>query len=407
MTYPQEAEEYREINTGTFHATPRTFELINEVLNSDIISYGDKSREFEKQFAHIHQSKYGTLSNSGTSSLHIALQTLVELHRWMPGDEVIIPATTFVATANIVKHNQLTPVFVDVDPDYYNIDVTKIEEKITDRTRCIIPVHLFGQSSNMTEVMKIAKAYNLKVIEDSCEAMFVSHRAKMVGSMGDIGCFSMYSAHLLTAGVGGIAITKNNDYSAKMRSLVNHGLELANLNLDDDNSPHPMMNRQFMFDSTGHSFRLTEFEAAVALAQLEERTQMIKIRQRNGKHYTASLKLINKSYPSSIYRPAKVMKNNKHAYMMYPIVVNPPTGLDFKKVHLTNYLNKHGIETRHMLPLINQPSFSYIAQQDYPISKYLISNGFYVGCHQDLSVDDVKHVLVHLSIYANRNLKGN
>lgn len=396
--------KYMKVSTGSFVATPRTRELIKEVLDSGIIGYGSKSRELEREFARIHDSSYGTLSNSGTSSLHIALQTLKEIHRWDNGDEVIVPATTFVATANIVKHNKMTPVFVDVDPDYYGIDTTEIEDKITDRTRVIIPVHLFGQSCNMTEVMRIAQEYELKVIEDSCETMFVTHKMPEkhlpVGSIGDIGCFSFYVAHLLVAGVGGIAITDNSDYSAKMRSLVNHGLQIDNLNLDMNNSPQPMIGREFKFDSLGHSFRITEFEAAVALAQLDTHKSMINSRQKNGRHYTSSLKLINKSHDPNFYQSAQIMEGNEHAFMMYPIVLGQHLDKKYKPF-LTKFLNDAGIETRDMLPILNQPAYSYLSNRDYPVSQWLIENGFYVGCHQYLTTEHIQHVLNALSLFAN------
>lgn len=393
----------RNIYTGTFSTTSKVHQYIGEVLDSERISYGDKSRAFEQQFAALHASKYATLSNSGTSSLHVALQTLKEIHFWNSGDEVIIPATTFVATANIIRHNLMNPIFVDIESDYYGIDVTKIEEKITDRTRAIIPVHLFGQSCNMTAIMEIAEKYNLKIIEDSCEAMFVKHHDAPVGSMGDIGCFSMYVAHLITAGVGGISITNNPEYAAKMRSLVNHGLQIADLNLDEHMSPQPMLNRRFHFEDVGHSFRITEFEAAVALAQLEDHKDMLKIRRRNGKHYTASLKLINSMYEKSVYHAAQIADNNEHAYMMYSLLLNKRNGKIISKKPYTDYLNEQGIETRDMLPILGQPAYLYLSPSDYPISHWVAESGFYVGCHQGLTVDDVQYVLNALSSAAHDN----
>lgn len=312
----------------------------------------------------------------------------------------------------------MTPVFVDIEPDYYNIDTAKIEEKITDRTRAIIPVHLFGQSCNMTDVIEIATVYDLRIIEDSAETMFVTHncpidddypdikRLQMVGSMGDIGCFSFYVAHLLVAGVGGIAITDNSDYSAKMRSLVNHGLRLEDLNLDEHNSPQPMIDRKFLFDSVGHSFRITEFEAAVALSQLDTHKEMIRLRRKNGKHYTASLGLINSLYDNPPYQPAQVMEGNEHAYMMYPIVLNQRMDGKKYKSELTKFLNEYGVETRDMLPLINQPAYSYLPKQDYPVSQWIVDHGFYVGCHQALTTEHVQHVLNLLSHFAGENFKN-
>lgn len=375
--------EARKITTGTWKNTPRTQELIQEVLDSGRTSYGEKSRRFENEFAHIHGCNYGTLSNSGTSSLHVALQTLKELHGWADGDEVIVPATTFVATANVVIHNNMVPVFVDIEPDYYGINVDLIEEKITDKTRAIIAVHLFGQPCNMAGVMHHALRHDLRVIEDSCETMFVSFQNKRVGSIGDIGCFSMYNAHLISAGVGGISTTNNKNYAAKMRSLVNHGLSIENLNLDENMQPQPMIGRRFDFDSIGHSFRLTEFEAAVALAQLENYKVIKRTRSINASQITTLLS-------KYIYKAPHARVEEQHAWMMYPIVINKRDGKNYKKEPVTDFLNTRGVETRDMLPLINQTSLNnYFAEKEYPISKWITESGFYVGCHQNLSAQDI------------------
>ena len=391
----------RKVSTGAFYTTPRMKELIDEVLTSGQISYGKMSRQFERDFARIHDTKYATLSNSGTSSLHVALQTLKELHGWEDGDEVLVPATTFVATANIVNHVGMIPIFVDIEPESYGIDPDLIEAKITDKTRAIIPVHLFGQPCKMTQIIPIVEKYNLKIIEDSCEAMFVTHNDRPVGSMGDIGCFSMYVAHLITAGVGGISITDNPDYATKMRSLVNHGLSVKNLNLDDHYQPQPMIGRRFQFDAMGHSFRLTEFEAALGLAQLDTWEEMLKIRNRNGKHYTASLKLINSLYKTEPYKVAEVLPGNEHAYMMYPIVINRGKfGVTINKSSLIEFLNEKGIETRDMLPILGQPIYSYLNPDDFPVSQWVEQSGFYVGSHQFLDTDDIKYVLEKLYDFA-------
>lgn len=395
----------RNIRTGAFRTTARMRELINRILDSNWIThYGDMSRRFEQEFARLHSSKFATLSNSGTSSLHVALQALKELHGWNDGDEVIVPATTFVATANIVKHVNMMPVFVDIEPDSYGVDPDLIEAKITSRTRAIIPVHLFGQPCKMQEIMPIAEAHDLRIIEDSCEAMFVSQKGRPVGSMGDIGCFSMYVAHLVTAGVGGISITSNPDYASKMRSLVNHGLSAYNLNMDEHFQPRLMLGRKFLFDTTGHSYRLTEFEAAIGLAQLDTWEDMIRTRNRNGKHLTASLRLINSNYESPVYKVAERLPGNEHAYMMYPIVLNRDrSGAIVSKHKLTDFLNARGIETRDMLPILRQPAYSYLPPQDYPVSDWIEQSGFYVGSHQFLSVDDIKYILEALSEFASRN----
>jgi len=164
----------------------------------------------------------------------MAVACLKELHGWHDGDEIIVPAVTFVATANVVVDHNLKPVFVDVDPVTYNIDPARIEKKITRKTRAIMVVHLFGQPAEMDPILKIARKYKLKIIEDSAETMFVKYKGKPVGSFGDIACFSTYVAHPIITGVGGVVATSNPKYAAVLRSLANHGRDNIYISIDDD-----------------------------------------------------------------------------------------------------------------------------------------------------------------------------
>jgi perosamine synthetase len=381
----------RHVGTGTFIVTERMRELINEVLDSGRISYGPLSKRFERDFAELHGCKYGILSNSGTSSLHVALQALKDVHGWGDWDEVIVPALTFVATINIVLHNRMKPVFVDIDPDTYGIDVALLREAVTERTRAVIPVHLFGQPCNMIGVEHVAHDHGLKIIEDSCETMFVRHHQQVVGSFGDIACFSMYNAHLLTTGVGGIATTDSPIYASKMRSLVNHGLDIDELYVDDNFSPRPATGRSFRFTHAGHSFRITELEAALGLAQLEDIDYMLAVRFRNARHITAKLTMLNEIKNAQLRLPVIALAN-EHAWMMYPIVMNKQTD-ELNKQTLTAYLNEWGIETRDMMPITNQPIFSeYLDPQDFPEANRINKAGFYVGCHQGLEPEDIEYM---------------
>ena len=187
----------------------------------------------------MHGCRFGVLSNSGTSALHVAVAALKEIHGWADGDEVIVPAVTFVATINVVIHNNLTPVLVDVDPHYYELDPDGVENAVTARTRAMIPVHLFGQPCDMDPLMDIARRHDLRVIEDSCETMVAKYKGRTVGSFGDIACFSTYVAHLLTTGVGGLNTTNSPEYAVSLRSLINHGRDSIYTNIDDDDNLGP------------------------------------------------------------------------------------------------------------------------------------------------------------------------
>lgn len=390
------------IGVGTFTVTPRMRELVDTVLNTGRISYGPMSRILETQFANIHDCKHAVLSNSGTSSLQVALQAMKEIHGWQDGDEVIVPACTFVATVNIVLHNRMTPVLVDVESDYYGINPSKIPRAITERTRAIIPVHLFGMPCNMTAVHMMARQRGLKIIEDSCETMFVDHGRRRVGSWGDVGCFSLYVAHLLTAGVGGIATTNDADLSVKMRSLVNHGRDGIYLSIDDDDGLteaglREVVERRFNFVSIGHSYRVTELEAALALGQLTDWPLMIAKRQENARYLSELLEEVERQ--GYIQRPLTRLDTGT-AHMMYPIVAH---GLGEDKWGLCNYLEAQGIETREMLRLTDQPAYEGMWDPvDYPVAGWLNKYGFYVGCHQDLGKHEMERIAEAITRYCKR-----
>lgn len=372
----------RKITVGNWQVDNKTKELVNQVLESGRISYGPLSQEFEQKFSSIHNCNYGVVSNSGTSSLQVALQALKELHGWNDGDEIIVPAVTFVATVNIVLQNNLKPVLVDVDRHTYNIDPELISEKITDKTRAIIPVHVAGLPADMAAINEVADIHNLKIIEDSCECAFTSYQGQMVGSMSDIGVFSFYIAHLITTGVGGMSTTNNEDYANKMRSLVNHGwnrirpVDVKEFDLDEVKS-------RYHFPAIGHSYRITEFEAALGLSQLNDWKKLIKKRRDNAMWFGRRLG----DFELREYLQLPDVRGN--VFMFFPLILKHGS-----KWKLISHLEQNGIETRELLPLINQPCYKGLWNpDDYPIAQWIGEHGFYVGCHQYLEDEDIDYMV--------------
>ncbi len=393
-----------QIGSAGFKFGARDKKYIAEVVKSHRLSYGPWSQKFENIFAKEHNSKFAVFSNSGTSALHMALAAMKEKYKWKDGDEVIVPAVTFIATSNIVLFNQMVPVFVDVNPKTYNIDPDKIEKAITKKTRVIIPVHLFGMPADMEPIMKIASKYKLKVIEDSCECMFATYKGKKVGSFGDIGCFSTYIAHFLVTGVGGLAITNNPDLAILMRSFMNHGRDSIYLSIDDDNNLSSkklsiVVKKRFSFVRMGHSMRATELEAAIGLAQFETWRNNIKKRIKIAEFYTENLKDLSE-YIQLPYIPS----DRNHHFMMYPIVL--------KKEHkrdLVNFLEKKNIETREMVPLINQPIYKKIfgdIENKYPVARWINKSGFYIGCHPYLNNKEINYIVDTFHKFFNRKRKS-
>lgn len=389
-----------QVGVGCADIRPSAKKYIQDILSTERLSYGPYIKKVEKLFSGMHDCKFGLMMNSGTGTLRVAIQTLKEIHGWHDGDEVLVPAVTFVATANVVIQNNLKPVFVDVDSEYYEIDPEKIEEAITPRTRAIMPVHLLGCPCDMESIMKIAKKHNLKVVEDSCETMFANFKGKPVGSQGDIGCFSTYVAHLITSGVGGLAITNNEKYAEVMRSMMNHGRNNIYISIDDDKNISDsqlkeVISKRFQFVRPGYSFRVTEMEGALALAQLENKDEIIAKRRENAQYLINSLKKHEKYIQLPKQRPGST-----HSFMMFGILIKKDVGVN--KEDLVNFLEKYNVETRDLLPLTNQPVYIDMygeLENKFPVAKWINNNGFYIGCHQRLSKEDLDYVTGVFDLY--------
>ena len=387
----------RKIPMGTMNIGPYAKKLIRKTLDKNRLSYGEFSQKFESQFAKLHNVKYAIYTVSGTCALQMAVHVLKRIHKWRDGDEVIVPSITFIATSNIVLHNNLRPVFVDVLPDTYNIDPSKIEEKITKKTRAIIPVHMYGLPADMDEIFQIAKKYKLKIIEDACESVTAKYKNRPVGSIGDLGCFSTYVVHVITTGVGGIVTTNNPEYAIKVRSLMNHGRDSIYLTIDDDNNltkktnkeAFKMVDRRFSFVDVGYSYRLTEMEAALGLEQLKNIQKIIQKRQFNANYLIKGLGEL-----SNFIQLPTIPKDRTHVFLGFPIVIKDRR---ISRDKLIMFLEKNGIETRYMMPLLNQPIYKEIFGKDiedyYPVAKHINNNGFYIGCFPELTKEDLDYVI--------------
>lgn len=388
------------LGVGCVEIGPMAVKYVNEALKNRRLSYGPFIRKFERDFARMHSSRFAVMVNSGTSALRIAVAALKELGKWKDGDEVIIPAVTFVATANVVLQQGLKPVMVDVDSLIYNLDSSLIEKKISRRTRAIIPVHLFGQSADMRPIMKLAKKYRLKVIEDSCETIGVNYRGRRVGSFGDISCFSTYAAHLIVTGVGGLALTSNQKYAEVLRSLANHGRDGIYISIDDDKGKkgqalREIISKRFRFIRPGYSFRATEMEGALGCAQLPELPRIIRKRRKNAEYLISKLRLLEQYLQLPSQAP-----HIEHAFMMFPIVIRKSSGI--KKENLVNFLEEAGIETRDMLPLINQPYLKRLYNlkaSAYPVTDWINDYGFYIGCHQQMGRKELDYIVKTFYIF--------
>jgi perosamine synthetase len=245
--------------------------VTDAVLSTWISSTGKYIDEFESGFAKFSGCKYGVATSNGTVALHLALLAIgIE-----PGDEVIVPDLTFAATANAVLYCNATPVIVDIDPESWCIDPKEIEKAITPKTKAIIPVHLYGQPCDMAAIMAIAKKHNLKVIEDCAEAHGATFEGQVVGSFGDIACYSFFGNKILTTGEGGMCITNSEKYNDHMRTLRDHGMNKK---------------KRYWHDMLGYNYRMTNLQAALGVAQLERISELIDQRKLVEKQYQEILK---------------------------------------------------------------------------------------------------------------------
>lgn len=377
-----------------------------DALDNGRLSQGKYVSKFEKEFAKAHGLKYGVMCNSGTSALHMSLEVLKETEGWDDETEDLVPAITFIATSNACIHAGLKVVFVDVEPDTYNINPDEIEKHITENTKCIIPVHTFGMPCNMTRIMEIARRYNLRVIEDCAESHFAKINGKTAGSFGDIAAFSTYVAHTITTGIGGIVCTDNPLYMEILRSLVAHGRactcerciasdgkQVCTKRMQTD------IDRRFMFVRIGYSYRVGEIEGALGLAQLERKNEIMDKRHRNAEYLIRNLE----KYEDFIQLP-RHPRNIEHTYMMFPVVVKEKLKVGRNQFIL--FLENSNIETRPMLPLLNQPVYKKLfgsIEKDYPVAEYIDNNGFYIGCHHGMDKDELDYIIEKISEFIESN----
>jgi perosamine synthetase len=380
---------FRRVGVGTADITADDKRRVAAVLDSGRLSAGPMMAEFEARFAELHACRHAAMCNSGTGALQLAIQALKERYGWPDGGEVLVPAMTFVATVNVVLFNRLTPVLVEIDPVAFTLDPALLEAAITSRTVAVIPVHLFGQPADMTSIMEVATRRGIRVVEDSAETAFATHRGRPVGSFGDFGCFSTYMAHLVTTGVGGLALTNDAENAVRFRSLMNHGRNPRYLTIDDDEMSDDeelirVVWSRYEFTSIGQSYRATEMEAALGIGQLERHTSMLERRR------AVAAQLVEVLDSPDLQLPT-IADGNEHAFMMFPIVCRRPGLRD----RLVVALERSGVETRFLLPILGQPCYRGVLETSpgrYPATEYALANGFYIGCHQQMTDADVAHI---------------
>jgi perosamine synthetase len=339
------------------------YKSIKECFDINWITEGPKAQEFSERLCKLIGCKYGVFAPNGTLSLYLGLKAL----GIGPGDEVIVPDFTFIASANAVEMVGAKPIFVDINKDTLHIDLDKCTNLITDNTKAIMPVHIYGTAVNMDLLMKFAKLHKLKVIEDAAQAIGVTWDGKHCGSFGDVASFSFFADKTITTGEGGFVCTNNKEIYTKLLYLRNQG----------------RINRgSFIHPEIGYNFRITDIQCAIGLTQLNKLDDIIQKKQNILQTYKTLLKNIN---GLKIIEP-----KNLSNHVPFRIAIE----FDRKITGIMKYLSSKNIETRTFFyPLHKQPCYN---TQTLKNSTYAYNHGLCMPSYPELQTNQIEYVCKHI-----------
>ena len=349
--------------------TEADIESVVAVLRSGNLVQGANVSAFETEIAAYLNIKNAVAVSSGTASLHLALVAL----GIGAGDEVIVPAFSYVATANVVEIVGAKCVFVDVEKDTFNLDVSRVKQAITANTRAIIPVHEFGLTCDISDLMRVAEKHNLFVIEDAACALGAEENEKFTGTFGTAGSFSLHPRKAVTTGEGGILTTDDDDLADKFRVLRNHGIKMQNGRMD--------------FVAAGFNYRMTDFQAALVRGQFARIEKIIKYRNELAQIYLDELK-----NTKSITLPV-VPDGKRHSWQTFHAVV----GEEVDRDRLIEKLKSRGIGTNYGAQCIPYQTFyrekyNLNCESEFPNALRAFQKGLALPLYEKLSADDIRFV---------------
>lgn len=338
-------------------------EAVADVLKSGMLAQGSKVDQFQKEFAEYTESKYGIATSSGTTALHTALVAA----GIKKGDEIITTPFTFAATSNSILYSDATPVYSDINPKTFNLDPEKIEEKITEKTKAILPVHLYGQPADMDPILEIAEKHDLKVIEDAAQAHGSTYKNKKIGSIGDLGCFSFYPTKNMTTGEGGMVTTNNEELAEKSSMVRAHG-----------------ESKRYEQSLLGYNYRMTDIAASIGLVQLKHIDKFNEIRNKNASYLNEGLKEVE-----GITTPY-TDENVYHVFHQYTIRVSKDR--DKFKQFLTD--NEIGTGIHYPIVLYKQPYYQNLGLTgDCPEAELAASQVISLPVHPSLTTDELDTII--------------
>ncbi|MEM2839591.1 MAG: DegT/DnrJ/EryC1/StrS family aminotransferase [Thermoplasmata archaeon] len=395
----------RLVTVGELRLEGAEKKAISEVVDSNRISEGPKTSRFEEEWAKYIGTRYSVSLNSGTSALIAGLTSLLHhsKYRVSSGSKVLTTPLTYIATSNACVIAGFEPVYADIEEETLCLSPENVKsalEGMDDPSECsvLLPVHLMGYPCNMDSMIRIAQKYGLVIMEDSAQAHGTLYRYKKVGSLSALSAFSFYIAHNIQAGELGAINTSDIEICKLVRKIKTNGRMCDCLTCTRNTTGCPKMNLsndaedkdpRFAHEFIGYNFKAMEFQTAIALTQLKRIDRIIRKRQENVKYLNEGLESF-----SGIIRLPRYDKNV--SYLAYPLIIEKNAKIPRKKLRLA--LESRGVETRPLFGCIptQQKAYSYLKKKyagKLPVAEYVGANGFYIGCHQYLSREDLDHVI--------------
>jgi len=376
----QPAQKKYRITFGDLRVGERARRYLQEALDRNWVSEGANVKRFEALFAKTFGYPHAVAASSGTDAGLVAMQALKE-PGFKPGDEVITPALSFVASTNVILSTGFTPKFVDVELETLNIDPNLIETAITPRTRAIQVVHTMGKPCRMDQIMAIARKHKLPVVEDCCEAHGATLNGKVVGSFGDYGLFSFYAAHLVCSGEGGMIVTDDPEREALCRSIRSHGRRGGQL--------------YFHFDRIGFNSKMNDLEAAIGLEGLESFQETFETRRRTLKQLWDLLGALQERV--LLFRDGPGEVTCPHAL---PLVLRDPSqSID----GLYQFLEERGIQCKTLFGSLptQHLAFRFLGYREgaFPVAERIGRTGLHFGVHQYLTNEDIQYIAETIQSY--------
>lgn len=373
--------ERRQIQIATPSLGEEEWQALREPIESGWLTQGPKVAAFESAFAARHRVKHAIAVTSATTGLHLALATL-EIG---PGDEVIVPAFTWVATANVVIYCGATPVFADVDRVTFNIDPKDLARRVTPRTKAVIPVHLFGLCADMDAVRAVLRP-NIKIVEDAACAAGATWQDHSAGTLGDLGVFSFHPRKSITTGEGGMVTTNNDELAERLRMLRNHGASVSEE--ERHRGPRPYLLPDF--DLLGFNYRMTDLQGAVGLVQLGKLDKFIDERARMAARYRKELGDLK-----WLRMPEEPIKD-RHAWQAFATYVDPKSAPRSRN-EIMEALQQQGISTRpgtHAVHMLSYYRKHYgLRPDDFPVARDCDRYSMAIPLHNRMSGEDLDYII--------------